>query len=36
MAWLYLVAKPAHVVVDVDELAYPLHHPMTCNCQMRG
>jgi hypothetical protein len=33
---LYLVAKPSHVGVDVDGLAYPLHHPMTCSCQSRG
>jgi hypothetical protein len=25
MVWLYLAAKPSHVGVDVDGLAYPLH-----------
>jgi hypothetical protein len=25
--WLYLMAKPSHMGVDVDGLAYPLHHP---------
>jgi hypothetical protein len=35
-AWLYLVAKPSHVGVDVDGLACPLHHPMTCSHQTRG
>jgi hypothetical protein len=30
--WLYLVAKPSHVEVDVDGLAYPLHRPMACSC----
>jgi hypothetical protein len=33
---LYLVAKPSHMGVDVDGLAYPLHHPMACYRQMRG
>jgi hypothetical protein len=33
---LYLAAKPTHVGVDVDGLAYPLHCPMACGCQMRG
>jgi hypothetical protein len=28
LCWLYLAAKPPHVGVDVDGLAYPLHHPM--------
>jgi hypothetical protein len=36
MALLYLVAKPVHVGVDVDMLAYPLHHPMVCGHQTRG
>jgi hypothetical protein len=36
VALLYLVAKPSHVGVDVDRLAYPLHHPMVHSCQMRG
>jgi hypothetical protein len=34
--WLYWAAKPPHVGVGVDGLACPLHHPMVCNCQMRG
>jgi hypothetical protein len=34
--WLYLAAKPSHVGDDVDGLAYPLHRPMVCSCQMRG
>jgi hypothetical protein len=36
--WLYLVAKPSHIGggVDVDGLAYPLHRPMVCSCQVRG
>jgi hypothetical protein len=33
---VYLVAKPVDVGVDVDGLAYPLHHPMTCGRQSRG
>jgi hypothetical protein len=33
---LYLAAKPPHVGVDVDGLAYPVHHPMACGHQMRG
>jgi hypothetical protein len=33
---LQLAAKPAHVGVDVDGLASPLHHPMACGCQTRG
>jgi hypothetical protein len=33
---LYLAAKPAHVGVDVDGLAYPLHHPTACGRQTRG
>jgi hypothetical protein len=33
--WFYLTAKPPHVGVSVDGLAYPLHRPMTCSCQMR-
>jgi hypothetical protein len=36
IAWLYLVAKPSHVGVDVDGLAYPLHHHTVHNCQTRG
>jgi hypothetical protein len=35
-ARLYLAAKLAHVRVDVDGLACPLHHPMVCGYQMRG
>jgi hypothetical protein len=34
--WLYLAAKLSHVGVDVDGLACPLHHPITCSRQMRG
>jgi hypothetical protein len=34
--WLYLTAKPSHVGVDVDGLAYTLHHPMVCCCQTWG
>jgi hypothetical protein len=34
--WLYLAAKPSHVEVNVDRLAYPLHCPMTYYHQMRG
>jgi hypothetical protein len=33
---LYLVSKTSHVGVDVDGLAYPLHHPMVCSHQTRG
>jgi lipid-binding SYLF domain-containing protein len=36
VVWLYLVAKPVYVGVDVDGLAYPLHRPMTYNRQTRG
>jgi hypothetical protein len=36
VALLYLAAKPAHLGVDVDGLACPLHHPMVCDRQMRG
>jgi hypothetical protein len=36
LARLYLAAKLAHVRVDVDGLACPLHHPMMCGYQMRG
>jgi hypothetical protein len=36
MAWLFLGAKPSHMGVNVDGLAYPLHRPMTSSCQMRG
>jgi hypothetical protein len=35
VAWLYLAAKSSYVGVDVDGLAYPLHHPMACNRQTR-
>jgi hypothetical protein len=34
--WAYLDAKPSHAVVDVDELAYPLHRPTTYSHQTRG
>jgi hypothetical protein len=33
---LYLAVKPAHMGVDVDGLVCPLHHPMSCDRQMRG
>jgi hypothetical protein len=33
---LYLTAKPSHMGVDVDGLAYPLHRPMVCDHQTRG
>jgi hypothetical protein len=36
LARLYLAAKLAHVRVDVDGLACPLHHPMVYDYQMRG
>jgi hypothetical protein len=35
-AGLYLAAKPAHVGVDVDRLACPLHRPTACSRQTRG
>jgi hypothetical protein len=34
--WFYLAAKPPHVGVGVDGLAFPLHHPMSYNRQTRG
>jgi hypothetical protein len=34
--WLYMAVKPSHMGVNMDGLAYPLHHPMVCSCQMRG
>jgi hypothetical protein len=36
VASAYLPTKPSHVGVDVDGLAYPLHHHMTCSHQTRG
>jgi hypothetical protein len=33
--WLYLMAKPFHMGVDVDWLAYPLHRPTVRRCQTR-
>jgi hypothetical protein len=36
MVLLYLAAKPAHVGVDVDGLAFPLHRPTICDYQTRG
>jgi hypothetical protein len=36
MVWLYLVAKPSHVGIDVDGLSCPLHRPTIRSCQMRG
>jgi hypothetical protein len=35
-ARLYLAAKPSHVGVDVDGLAYPLHHLVVYRRQMKG
>jgi hypothetical protein len=35
MVWLYLAAKPSHMGVIVDGLAYPLHYPMAYSHQMR-
>jgi hypothetical protein len=32
----YLVSNPSHARVDVDGLAYPLHHSTTCSHQTRG
>jgi hypothetical protein len=32
--WVFLAAKPSHMGVDVNGLAYPLHHPTTCSHQM--
>jgi hypothetical protein len=34
--WLYLVAKPSYVGVNVDGLACPLYRPTVCSCQTRG
>jgi hypothetical protein len=36
MVWIYLVAKPSHMGVDVDGLGCPLHCPMVHSCQTRG
>jgi hypothetical protein len=36
MKRLYLPAKPSHIGIDVDGLAYPLHRPMARSWQMRG
>jgi hypothetical protein len=36
MMQLYLMSTPSHVGVNEDGLAYPLHQPMICSCQMRG
>jgi hypothetical protein len=33
---LYFPAKPSHMGINVDGLAYPLHRPMAHSCQMRG
>jgi hypothetical protein len=33
---LYLVAKPSHMGVNVNGLAYPLHHPTASYRQTRG
>jgi hypothetical protein len=35
-AWLYLAAKPSHMEVDVDRLAYPLHRHTVYGRQTRG
>jgi hypothetical protein len=35
-ARLYLAAKPSHMGVDVDGLAYPLHCPTVYGRQTRG
>jgi hypothetical protein len=32
LCWPCLMAKPSHVGVDVDGLAYLLHHPMVHSC----
>jgi preprotein translocase subunit Sec63 len=32
----YLTAKPSHVGVNVNGLAYPLHQHMVCSFQMKG
>jgi hypothetical protein len=32
---LYLAAKPTHMGVDMDVLAYPLHRPKVCGRQTR-
>jgi hypothetical protein len=36
LATLYLAAKPSHIGVDVDGLAYFLHRPTVYSCQMAG
>jgi hypothetical protein len=33
---LYLAAKPSHMGVVVDGLAFPLRRPTVCNYQTRG
>jgi hypothetical protein len=33
--WLYVAAKPSHMGVGVDGLAFPLHRPTAYNHQMR-
>jgi hypothetical protein len=35
-AWLYLAANPSHMGVNVDGLAYPLHHPTVHSYHTRG
>jgi hypothetical protein len=35
-ARLYLAAKPSHVGIDVDRLAYSMHRPMVRGHEMRG
>jgi hypothetical protein len=35
-SWLYLAAKPSHMGVNVDGLAYPLYCPMIYNHQTKG
>jgi hypothetical protein len=36
VALLYLAAMPAHMGVDVEGLAYPLHHHVAYGRQTRG
>jgi hypothetical protein len=33
---LYLAAKPSHVGVDVDGLAFPQHRPVVSSREMKG
>jgi hypothetical protein len=36
LVMFYLAVKPSHVEVDVDGLAYSLHHPRICSRQRGG